>query len=625
MLNRHFGWLLCFMCCIYGSSGKRRMMIRGCKLHSPSRTISLMFVNVQTMDEEMLRCLTEEGGSRGFSSQDLCLAIESSLMKTTGFILDSGVPLYHATSQPFCNPLLSAFQTGNQAIWHELMGRLGVKNSGTLLVDRTGRTVADLMAMDGTSMNPSTSDKFKSKSCDIVVVNRCDMNYDRFVTEFVLPSRPVLVRNCVQAIDMNRYSETTLRRAWKTRRWKVGRNAYPSLTGQRKCSQLVTMEDLINGRRCDGDPALYATHVRKGKEEDYYVKKSDPTWRFVENLTRYDRIVSNQFFMGGNESGASFHHHGEAFNILYTGTKEWFLSVPTNRGWSGEPSTEMINDLDPRIQLRCTQEAGDILFLPRNWGHMTYSHGFTVGFGVNYRSPTPPKPVLFVHINKTGGSSVIKHLKTRCASSYNARDAQFTFHASALRQKRALKLYEWDDTYRFTMVRNPFHRMISNYYFLNARYMGVPYRGLECGKRCTGGDRRLINATSIEDEEVARDRFNAWVNELDRAYPMGTKDAYLFGSLGHGNQIDRGFNETQTSWLVDSHGTMLVENHIHLESLDEEWGGQGHPCLRSKPLREHLKRIGHPSPRNFMTTETADIIRRRFHVDFVNFGYSKYL
>jgi len=111
--------------------------------------------------------------------------------------------------------------------------------------------------------------------------------------------------------------------------------------------------------------------------------------------------VSWQVFFGGDGSGATYHWHDAAFNMLYVGVKEWKIAPPLYRGWSGMPAllaskaldmnivtTDSLNSNSNNIRtgitqhiptLRCVQKPGDLFFIPNSWGHMTINHGFTIG------------------------------------------------------------------------------------------------------------------------------------------------------------------------------------------------------------------------------------------------------
>lgn len=70
--------------------------------------------------------------------------------------------------------------------------------------------------------------------------------------------------------------------------------------------------------------------------------------------------------------------------------------------------------------------------------------------------------VLFVHVPKTGGSSVLKFLRKRI--SWDDYDYQLAKHATVFELKK--RLGKWfENSFKFSIVRNPWERVASAYYF----------------------------------------------------------------------------------------------------------------------------------------------------------------
>ena len=66
----------------------------------------------------------------------------------------------------------------------------------------------------------------------------------------------------------------------------------------------------------------------------------------------------------------------------------------------------------------------------------------------------------FVHVNKTGGTSVIEALNQFEDPLHPDYD-----HANAKRLKRLIGAELWSEIYSFAFVRNPFDRMVSSYFY----------------------------------------------------------------------------------------------------------------------------------------------------------------
>merc|ERR1712019_290738 len=100
-------------------------------------------------------------------------------------------------------------------------------------------------------------------------------------------------------------------------------------------------------------------------------------------------IVNTQFYLGAPSSGAPFHFHTDAFNLLVYGRKRWFMLPPDRAVYSKRPAVEMILDeafakggeLEP---IDCVQEAGDVLYVPNQWAHATINVEESIGVAYQF-------------------------------------------------------------------------------------------------------------------------------------------------------------------------------------------------------------------------------------------------
>lgn len=87
------------------------------------------------------------------------------------------------------------------------------------------------------------------------------------------------------------------------------------------------------------------------------------------------QALSFEFFLGGPGSGAPMHFHGDALNSLMFGRKLWYLQPPSLSEYSTVHIVDFVMHVLPRLRkkgrapLSCTQMAGDMLYVPRGWGH----------------------------------------------------------------------------------------------------------------------------------------------------------------------------------------------------------------------------------------------------------------
>jgi len=102
----------------------------------------------------------------------------------------------------------------------------------------------------------------------------------------------------------------------------------------------------------------------------------------------------SQFFLGPPYSGAPFHHHGPAFNVVVSGRKRWTLLPPSRDLYSNVHPLAWIHlgGVDSALYPYRTaiggrpcdfvQEAGEVLFVPRHWTHQVLNLYETVGFAI---------------------------------------------------------------------------------------------------------------------------------------------------------------------------------------------------------------------------------------------------
>jgi chondroitin 4-sulfotransferase 11 len=177
-------------------------------------------------------------------------------------------------------------------------------------------------------------------------------------------------------------------------------------------------------------------------------------------------------------------------------------------------------------------------------------------------------PFVFVHINKTGGTSVARALGIR-RRHRTARELEIEYGAL------------WTQKFRFSIVRNPWDRVVSHYHY-----------------------RLMTNESGLAEEQIA---FIDWVK---LAY--GEKDPkYCDRPKQFGAQWD---------WLIDQSGNCAVDYVMRFENLEDDFITL---CskLNRKAFLPHLNRSNRGDYRSYFDNETKEIIAMRFKVDLEKFGY----
>jgi hypothetical protein len=91
-----------------------------------------------------------------------------------------------------------------------------------------------------------------------------------------------------------------------------------------------------------------------------------------------------QVFFGAAGSGSPWHAHKAALNVLVFGRKRWLLRPPARALSSSAPAAGLFAAADDGRSLECTQEAGDILFVPEGWSHLVLNLQFVVGYAFEF-------------------------------------------------------------------------------------------------------------------------------------------------------------------------------------------------------------------------------------------------
>jgi hypothetical protein len=177
---------------------------------------------------------------------------------------------------------------------------------------------------------------------------------------------------------------------------------------------------------------------------------------------------------------------------------------------------------------------------------------------------------LFVHINKTGGSSIKQALDLRSR------------HRTALQIIGEVGLQTWRDCFTFTVVRNPWDKVVSHYAY-----------------------RVQTNQTGLRDSPVP---FGEWVREA------------------YGNRNPRFYNKPmmfmpQLDWITDTEGGILVNFVARFENLQVDFE---RVCARigrapsMLPRRKSSHRGVYPE---YYDEETREIVARWFRRDIEAFDY----
>ncbi len=173
---------------------------------------------------------------------------------------------------------------------------------------------------------------------------------------------------------------------------------------------------------------------------------------------------------------------------------------------------------------------------------------------------------VFIHINKTGGTSIKKAL-------YLPQN----HHATAIDFKKEIGDKRWGKRFKFTFVRNPWDKIVSQYHYQLQR-----------------------------TQKYKNYSFAQWIEEkyVEKKIPLKYKILYI----------------PQVKWITDKDGKIMVDFIGKFENIEEDFSKICKIIGKKRGL-PHLKKTKHKSYREYYNEETKEVIRNHFKRDIEMFGY----
>ncbi|CAM9697162.1 unnamed protein product [Ascophyllum nodosum] len=256
------------------------------------------------------------------------------------------------------------------------------------------------------------SDPIMAKSmglqkCDFDRVHHADMTTKRFSQDYQ-GVKPVIIEGFVDqkwpAKNRGRWARSSLMDAFGEASVHVSSGAGIVHSGGESL-RTVSMKDFLEDLRDGGGDGMSATAFTFDLEflERNPVLKQDfkvPTiFRSFNSHDSMRRGTSWSILsLGASGAGLPFHNHGETWLGVVYGSKRWALYPPSvSRPYAAEAkaewhplegSLEWLTEVLPALKsagevppLECMQNAGDLIYVPSNWRHMTLNIGETIGVG----------------------------------------------------------------------------------------------------------------------------------------------------------------------------------------------------------------------------------------------------
>ena len=200
---------------------------------------------------------------------------------------------------------------------------------------------------------------------------------------------------------------------------------------------------------------------------------------------------------------------------------------------------------------------------------------------------------MFVHINKSGGGIITDNMRKNGKLSING------YHRSLEKMlKLAKRAYSMDenDFYIFTMVRNPYERMLSMYLFYHKNNYNSP--------EFFSGDHEIDND------------FNKWIK-------------YIYSDNFDKNRIHSDVNifkycfSSQLNWLKDENGNMLKFDKIFRHEENEyEILFKDIMKLKNYDITTKVHPTKHTHYSTYYNDESLELVKKHYQDDIDYFNYT---
>ncbi len=225
--------------------------------------------------------------------------------------------------------------------------------------------------------------------------------------------------------------------------------------------------------------------------------------------------------------------------------------------------------------------------------------------------------LVFVHIQKTGGQTVSKVLKTN-VSDISRLKPKHTFAAQGMDE-----LEDWDEYFKFAFVRNPWDRMVSWYSMIRNHHI-TPLDEIPVAQREKIRNLRQVRGSKQKGNNVWRyvldnsSTFEEFIRNCTDAVKVkeSVDHPFTFEQLIHYSPT---FN--QLDHLSDGEGNLLVDFVGRFENFQDDLLEVSDRLGIEPSSIPHSNRSPHRHYSSFYTPETEKIVREKFKRDIEYFGY----
>ena len=201
---------------------------------------------------------------------------------------------------------------------------------------------------------------------------------------------------------------------------------------------------------------------------------------------------------------------------------------------------------------------------------------------------------MYIHINKTGGTSIEKVFEEDGGRKCLYRNNNVQCHISSREYKKKLPENIWDSLFKFSFVRNPWDRFVSLFHYRKVQY----------------DFNDVLNLMS-EFYDYKQKKING--NKSFIPFHKNIKNTKL--------RLINHFCSNQLGWISDNDGNLLVDYVGKFENIDADFK---EVCDRiNKPFYlPHVNKSKHKHFTEYYSSQTRDIISKIFAKDIEKFNYT---
>ena len=239
-----------------------------------------------------------------------------------------------------------------------------------------------------------------------LTVDRCDIDVletltpERFLIDYLSIQKPVLVRNILK--DRNKLKLSFQRQNVEKKYGSLVFQNKPISYGEHSVSfensSDITLSDFIvkmsnlfsenNNLRIEEVFPPNSIYQNIPSDSPLLEDFKHPEIMLPDKQNIHLR--NYQFFIGPPLSGVPPHFHTHSWNLILYGRRRWFLFPPNKAFYSREHVLDwyrdsvMLKQYEDREYIGCTQESGDLLYIPDMWGQAVLNVRESVGFSQEF-------------------------------------------------------------------------------------------------------------------------------------------------------------------------------------------------------------------------------------------------